>query len=496
MVTPTSVSVQTTKKVSLRDLATPLFRRGDLLVATFVVTLALSLFTGLVLMPPPYQSYMDLFVKSQRVDPVVTSEPTTQIPLNSTEVTLEEINSEVALLTSHDVLEKVAYALGLNKQPSLLDVVGFKQSEGEKVERAIRSLAKGIKADNRPNSNIIEVSFRSPNPQLAYDVLHDLSAFYLDKHAAVTREPGSFEFFAGETAKYESALQAAETDLKNFSRRQGLAAPDLERTNLASQVALTIGQYHNDEALLASDNDRIRSDRQQLKGIPARSPTMQVSSAADKLLGDLHSSLLAAQTRRTQLAMKYDPQYPLVREADEEIAQANAAIAAAESTHYISETTDRDPTYELLREDLARTESDIAAKRAAAAADNRAVQAMQRQMVDLDQDAVTLQDLQRQVKADEGNYLLYLSKREQERATNVLDETKFGNVTLAVPPFIPSLPLYSEKPVFLVAIFISLFLAIGAAYVVDFFDTSFHTPSQVADTLDIPVVIAMPKNIA
>jgi uncharacterized protein involved in exopolysaccharide biosynthesis len=181
---------------------------------------------------------------------------------------------------------------------------------------------------------------------------------------------------------------------------------------------------------------------------------------------------------------------------NEEIAQANAAIAAAESTHYLSETTDRDPTYELLREDFAKTETDLAAKRAAAAADKRAIQAMQNQMIDLDQGAVTLQGLRREVKADEENYLLYLSKREQERATNVLDKTKIGNVSLAVPPFIPSLPLYSKKAVLLLAILAAFVLAIATAYGVDFFDTSFHTPAEVAGILGVPVVVAMPKRTA
>jgi capsular polysaccharide biosynthesis protein len=36
-------------------------------------------------------------------------------------------------------------------------------------------------------------------------------------------------------------------------------------------------------------------------------------------------------------------------------------------------------------------------------------------------------------------------------------------------------------------------LGIGAAYAADYFDPSFHTPAQVVDFLDIPVVIAVSK---
>jgi capsular polysaccharide biosynthesis protein len=39
-------------------------------------------------------------------------------------------------------------------------------------------------------------------------------------------------------------------------------------------------------------------------------------------------------------------------------------------------------------------------------------------------------------------------------------------------------------------------LAIALAYLVDYFDSSFHTPAQVIDMLGIPVVVAVPKKSA
>jgi hypothetical protein len=36
-------------------------------------------------------------------------------------------------------------------------------------------------------------------------------------------------------------------------------------------------------------------------------------------------------------------------------------------------------------------------------------------------------------------------------------------------------------------------LGIGGAYAADYFDSSFHTPAQVIDLLDIPVVVAISK---
>jgi len=233
-----------------------------------------------------------------------------------------------------------------------------------------------------------------------------------------------------------------------------------------------------------------------MAGMPERSATARTSADADKLLEELQTQLLADQAKRAQLAMKYAPQYPLVREADQEIAATNAAIAVAQKTRYMTETTDRDPAYELLREDLAKTQADLASQQASAQASQKAIQSMQNQMVDLDQKAVAQQDLEREVKADEDNYLLYLSKREQERTSNALDQSKIGNVALAIPPSVPALPVYSDKAVVLVSILAAMLLALIMAYGTDYYDNSFQTPAQVIDSLGIPVVISMAKKTA
>jgi hypothetical protein len=39
-------------------------------------------------------------------------------------------------------------------------------------------------------------------------------------------------------------------------------------------------------------------------------------------------------------------------------------------------------------------------------------------------------------------------------------------------------------------------LSIAMAYVVEYFDSSFHTPGQVVDFLGIPVVVAVSKRTA
>jgi uncharacterized protein involved in exopolysaccharide biosynthesis len=492
-----------TFKISVREVVAPLFRRGRVFALTLLALLTVSLLAAFVI-PLPYKAHMSVLVERDRLDPLLSTEATTQVITGSPSVSEEETNSEVELLQSHDVLEKVVIASGLDKphndtlmsrvQNSIDGWLNPGETEADRLEHAVRKLAKKLKVETGvTKSNVIDVTYKSPDPHLSYAVMHALANYYLEKHVEVHRPYGSSEFFAGETQRYKQALEASEEKLRNFSRDQGLSAPDVERTDLAQDVANAIGQLKVTEQLAAADDAHIRNDEIQLTVTPERSPTMQQLGPADKLLEDLTEQLVAAQAKRAQLAVKYDAQYPLVKEADDEIAQIKAAIASGEKTKYLTATTDKDATYELIREDLAKTKADASAQRAGVASLKRGIQDLQSQMVVLDEKALQQRDLLREVKVNEDNYLLYQSKWEQERTSDALDRRRVANVALAEPPEVPALPAYSFATFLMIAIACSLLLSIIATYLVDYLDPSFHTPAQVIEILDIPVVVAVPK---
>jgi uncharacterized protein involved in exopolysaccharide biosynthesis len=484
-------------ELSLRDFALPLFRRKKLLIWTFIIVLVgiplIALLGG-----PAYSSRMVILVNRERLDPLVSTEATTQLITTDNPVTPEEINSEVELLRSRDVLEQVVLANGLETSHgfSLADLLRPHQTREDRIAHAVKGLAQQLKVANIRNSNLIEITYKTPNPELSYKVLKSLGDLYVTKHVAVHRPTGSYQFFAQQTENYRKELEGSERKLREFGRTNAIAAPDDQRTNLSSQASDSVGLLHVAEQSIAADKERIASDRQQMLATPQRSTTLQTSAANDKVIDDLHAALLAAQTKRTQLLMKYDPSFPLVREADQEVRDDQAAIAKAEEKRYTAETSDRDPTYELLREDLAKSQVDLSAQRATLDATRRSIQSIRGEMVRLDQLSITQRDLDREAKAAESNYLLYLAKREQERTSNALDVTRIANVAIAVPPTIPVLPVLSWPMIILVALSSAVVLSIGLAYAVDYFDPSFHTPEQIIEDLGIPVVVAFPRRRA
>jgi uncharacterized protein involved in exopolysaccharide biosynthesis len=486
-----------TQEATLRDIVMPLFRRRRLLILTFCGIL-LGAIVAAILLSSRYQAQMDILVNRGRMDPVVTTEQFSQTSPVAPAVTEEEINSQVQLLQSGDLLKQVVLANKLQdvEKNSIWSKLTPKQDEEFYVAKAVQRLGKKLKVDAVKKTNMIEVTYQSTDPQLAYGVMSALCTGYLQKHVEVNRPAGSYDFFAKETDEYQKALQDSEVRLADFGRVEGSSAPDVVRTDMAQQVASSIASLHQAQQAAAADEQRIRNEEAQLKQTPARSATLEASNAADVLLQQLGTNLLAAQLKRTQLAMKYDPSYPLVQEADQEIAQTQAAIKEAEKTKYTNQTTDRDPTYELLREDIAKTSADLASQKATASAVAQSIGSMNLKMVDLDQKAVKQSDLIREAKANEANYLLYLSKREQAKTSDALDQKRIANVAIASPPTLPVLPAYSALLVLGIGFLLAIIAAAGAAFVAEYLDPSFRTPDEVMNVLQMPVLASMPKKVA
>jgi uncharacterized protein involved in exopolysaccharide biosynthesis len=268
------------------------------------------------------------------------------------------------------------------------------------------------------------------------------------------------------------------------------------RTDMAQQlIAAQANMYHTRQAI-AADKQRIENIKDQMAVTPARSSTAEASISANLLLDQLQSTLLTAQLKRTQLLMKYDSSYPLVKEIEEEIAQTKEAIVSAEEARYVNKTTDRDSTFEYLRQDKARTEADLASEQATAAALANTIRSMQSEMVSLDVKAVRQGKLLREAKANESNYLLYLNKREQERTSDALDQKRFANVAIAVPAYVPVLPARSPLKVGVLGFVLAVLGGIGAGYLAELMDPSFRTPAEVAEFLNIPVVTSVPRQVA
>src|SRR6185295_8333120 len=192
--TSSSKSVQA--QISVRDVAAILFRHKLLLCVTFL-TVVLGTAVVTFLMPNEYESRMKILVKNTRSDVPITPERTNGSTGSNFDIDVSEnqINSEIELLTSEDLLKQVVTECGLyGSSSSIASRLGLKeapQSQAAQVEEASRRLAKDLVMTPVKKANIIEVKYTSRSPEKAAAVLRKVQALYLDKHLKLHRPPGT-----------------------------------------------------------------------------------------------------------------------------------------------------------------------------------------------------------------------------------------------------------------------------------------------------------------
>ena len=481
---------RTTASFSLRDLLAIGFRRKRIAALCFFGVL-LGAFLFAFAVPTQYLATTKFLVERERADAVVSSQQNTPMAMSS-QVSEEELNSEIGLLQDTDVLRKVVLECGLNNRKSLGEYIFGPASPEKKIAKAVVRLGSSLKIEAEKKSNLIDVSYASSDAQLASHVLRSLGDAYIQKHVEVHTPPGQVQFFTQETDRYKKDLGEAESQLKEFSNQENGVAPTAARDLALQKMAEFNLSLQETRGLLANAEERIRTLQKQAGITPERLTTEMREEDDAQVLSGLKTTLMNLEIKRTELLTKYQPDYPLVQEVDNEVKETKASIAAEESRPIKAQTTDRNPTYAWVDGELAKAKADHAGLKAQEAAMQAMVNRYEQQARDLAQKGLIEQNLERNYKADETNYLLYLQKREQARMTEALDTTRIVNVAVAETPVVPTLPVYPPLLVMLLGTLVGGIVAVGGVYLQEHMDPAFHSPMDVSAELDVPLLAAVP----
>lgn len=479
---------------TMRDFVAIAFRRRRLMVLSFSGIL-LGAILAAVLQPDRYEAQMKILVKHERVDPAA---PGLQL------VTEEQLNSEVELLKSRDLLEKVVLACDLQRQNysiwhRVFAAMGMSRAPwgpgiANPVPGAVRTLEKQLSVEVVKKTNLIAVTYQSREPELAARVLTAMANLYLEKHIAVHRSPGEFDFFQQETQQFGKGLADAEARLVDFTHDGAAVSAKLEKEAALQKLAEFDATLSQTLTAIAETQQRIRILHEQEASIPARMVTQVRNTDDAALLSQLRSSLLALGLKRTELLGKFEPSYRPVQELEAQIAQTRAALAVTEKSQLHEEVTDRDPTHEWVKAEQAKANADLVGLQARAKATALAVRSYRENARSLGQKEVVQGDLIRTVKATEENYLLYFRKAEEARISDALDRRRIVNVTIMEAATVPSLPSNRRSSTVMVGFLLAALTSLGLAFGSEYLDTSFRTPDQLTSFLNIPVLAAMPQN--
>src|SRR4029077_11775274 len=209
------------------------------------------------LYPPSYESQAKLLVRyvleRSGVDPIDGA--------NSAAATNDMvIGAEIEILTSWDLAVQVAQALGPQRllPPArdlfsrLVQAIGLKQPSAAATEsEAASTISSGLKVISSKGSNIIFVSYKNHDPQMATLVLQELLSRYFVKHLEVHRSAGAFDFVTQQTDQVRAHLDQTEDALKSLRDKTGIVSLKEGSQALTAEAAKTQEALNAAEAELA-----------------------------------------------------------------------------------------------------------------------------------------------------------------------------------------------------------------------------------------------------
>lgn len=477
---------------TMRELAIVLFRQGKLFVGASGLVFALAVVYAFV--GTTYRAHTRILVRRGRADPPATAQQNAPPDFSRVEVTEEELNSEVELLKDDDVLRRVVESTGLAAQ-DWLRWLRPHEVQAARIERAARKLAGRLKVEPIKKTDLIAVSYDSPDPRLAALVLQSLTGNYLEKHMQVHRPAGQLRFFDLQTEESRRRLEEAKGQLIGFTNRHGVVMAAQQRDQLLQRLDETEASYKQTEVEMSECARRVQELEAQLANLPKRTVTLVRTADNPELLRTLKGSLLDLELKRTQLLTKFEPSHRLVQEIEQQIVQAKAAVAAEGLTPVRDETTDENANYAWAKAELQKAQVEMRGLEARGAITREHLGQYHTLARQLGEEAITQDDLTSSERAAEENYLLYVKKREVARMGDALDEGRIVDVAIAQQPVVPALPVWPAPAVVLAGFVAALTAGTGAAFAADYLDPALRTPEEVLACLEIPVLASLPIEI-
>jgi uncharacterized protein involved in exopolysaccharide biosynthesis len=398
-------------------------------------TVGCIVLSGLVtlILPKKYQSEVQFLVKNERQDLTITPEQNASSPAQSSELNEEQVNSEMQMLLSHDLLEGVVRDNHLY-QPFLKN---GDAPDRRAIELAVMKLNKNLDVTAIRKTNIIQAKYRTNDPYLAADVMKDLSRRYLNAHLAAHSTPGSYDFFLTELAGYRDRLNKAEVATSEFRRSSQIFNSDQQRAALVTQLEDVNARFENADADLQERKARIAAVTTEDNAASLRIPTDERTSVNQLTVDHLQAELADMENRHIEYLAKFRPTDRAIQELEAEMANTRKNLAAAKVEYAAEKTTTVNPLHQTLTAMQSDNRVDVRALQARRAALLELQKTYVAELKKFDENAVTLANLQQDEAIAQQNYLNYSKRFEEARLADQMDKEKFANVVMIETP-VPS----------------------------------------------------------
>jgi len=444
-----------------------------------IIAITLMVFVGAVLIaffwPKTYSATGSVLVKTKKPDSIPEAMELT-FPKYS-DVTKEDLHSEIQLLLSADVIGKTITYLEDNKLVFIGKDKGYSASltpeqRNEIFNKKIYKVMTHLEATPLPASNVIGITFTGKNPNDAVTLLKALMEQYMTYRTEIY-SPGEEEaFLVGQARSFKASLEAKEDELLTLINEKKATNPQQEIANNLLQkgdLERTLNQLKNStmgkKAAIEYLEKTLESpDIKYFSFIENNLSLNTFGAALQKVYGDWRSTLKV-----------YRPNSENARELRGEVNDLSKALKAeveAYKDHHISQ-------YKAVLRNIADIEARI-----------ESVDEKNAKLQELD---FYIQRLNREINFLKTSQDTFEKRKEQAIMNRDMGAiTKFRYVSIVNRAFPSNGPIFPQSgKIIPFGLLVGFILGCGIAFTLEHFDHTFKKPRDIEVYGGVPVIFSI-----
>lgn len=404
-------------------------------------------------------------------------------------VRLADINSEVQILSSRELIDRVVdrlgpetfqnvlvppaswtgypkYILKLTSRKvkatsrDFLIALGLEKRLSDR-ETAILAVSDGVKVEPVRESDILTLKVRSPSQKLCVDVANVLLDEYMQRRALARQSPASMKFFEARLAEVRDRLTELQKNRYGIKSRWNLSAPEEQRSLYLKELNSIETELMQNSAEMERLNRQREMMSRRVQEMPELSQKEQTESS-NPSIQSLKDRITALRMERSKAASRYQPTSEVLQKMDSEISDLEESLGKEQATILNSVVSESNP---IRRQFRAGIEQD-SVRAAGLEKRNQYLQGPATELADrvrsIDRGLNLLESTEREYRRAEQDYLTYAKRYEEARLSEELDSMRVANVSVVGSPELPIKPVYPKK-LFLMGIAMPVSLLLGIA---------------------------------
>jgi polysaccharide biosynthesis transport protein len=438
-----------------------ILRRHRWKIVVFVLACVTATLIVSARLTPIYESTVTVDIDRQMPSAII-GQDAGRASLNDAD---QFLATQVKLIQSDSVLRPVAQQyrlLDLEKEAS--EITPEKSSEAEEDAPI---LLKKLKVTRPPNTYLLLISYRSPQPRLAADVANAVARSYVEHTYSIRfRSAASLaDFMEKQLEELKAKMERSSAALVQFERDLSVINPE-EKTSILSARLLQLNtEYTN------AQTDRVRKESAWKSVQSGSLEAAQVSTQGENLK-KLSEKLDEARQKFADIQTHFGPNHPEYRKAAVQVEEIERQLQ--QSTKNAAQRVEVEYRESVNREGMLQ----------------KAVAETKAEFDRLNARSFEYQSLKREAEADKSLYEELVRKIKeaginagfQNSSIRIADPAR-----AAIKPVFPNLKLNV-----LLAFLFSTLLAVGFAVLSDLLDSSVRDAEQVRTLFQTEVVGSLP----